>query len=91
MINMHKYYCNKCKRYHHRGKIFKEHIKYKKEKKPKVKDKSSDDESLKVNIDNLRPIAKRQLKRLVKKANRLGNYELYKNEIIKLIKNEKRR
>ena len=88
---MHKYYCNKCKRYHHHGKIFKEHIKYKKEKKQKVKDKSFVDEDLKINIDNLRPIAKRQLKRLVKKANRLGNYELYKNEIIKLIKNEKRR
>jgi hypothetical protein len=88
---MRKYYCTKCERNHHRGKIFKNHLKYKKEKKTELKNENLDDENIKVNLDDLRPIAKRQLRRLFKKAKRSGNYDLYKNEIIKLIKNEKRR
>jgi len=87
---MHKYYCVKCKKYHHRGKIYKNHIGYKRE----GRTNSEDDypkEGIKVNINDLRPIAKRQLRRLCKKMKLSGNHELYKTEIIKLIRNEKRR
>ncbi|MFX1313986.1 MAG: hypothetical protein ACFFHD_15450 [Promethearchaeota archaeon] len=86
---MHKYYCKKCKKYHYRGKIYKDHLNYKKE--DTIKDNYPDDENIKIDLDILRPIAKRQLHRLFKKMKSSGNHELYKNEIIKLIKNEKRR
>ncbi len=86
---MHKYYCKKCKKYHYRGKIYKEHSDYKKEE--FNKDNYPDVENRKINLDTLRPIAKRQLRRLLKKMDSSGNHELYKNEIIKLIRNEKRR
>ena len=86
---MHKYYCKKCKKYHYRGKIYKEHSDYKKEE--FNKDNYPDVENIKINLDTIRPIAKRQLRRLLKKMESSGNHELYKNEIIKLIRNEKRR
>lgn len=86
---MSKYYCEKCNKYHYRGKIYKDHLDYKREK-PKITSNIDEDE-LKINIDKLRPIAKRQLHRLFKKAKSSGNHELYKTEIIKLIKKENRR
>ena len=89
MIKLHKYYCEKCKKYHYRGKIYKEHLDYKKEE--ISKNNYLDVENIKINLDSIRPIAKRQLRRLYKKMKSSSNYELYKNEIIKLIKNEKRR
>ncbi|HUW89880.1 MAG TPA: hypothetical protein VMV43_05105 [Candidatus Nanopelagicaceae bacterium] len=85
---MHKYYCKKCKKYHYRGKIYKEHSDYKKEE--FNKDDYLDVENTKINLDTLRPIAKRQLRTLLKKMKLSDNHELYKNEINKLIKNEKR-
>jgi len=85
---MHKYYCKKCKKYHYRGKIDKEHSDYKKEE--FNKDDYLDVENTKINLDTLRPIAKRQLRTLLKKMKLSDNHELYKNEINKLIKNEKR-
>ena len=89
MIELHKYYCKKCKKYHYRGKIYKEHLDYK--KKEISKNNYPDDENIKIDLDSLRPIAKRQLRMLFKKMKSSGNHELYKNEIIKLIENEKRR
>ncbi len=86
---MHKYYCKKCNKYHYRGKIYKEHSDYKKEE--FNKDNYPDVENIKINLDTLRPIAKRQLRRLLKKMESSSNHDLYKNEIIKLIRNEKRR
>jgi ribosomal protein S17 len=86
---MHKYYCIKCKKYHHRGKIYKNHLEYKKIDASQGKD--AENEGIKVNLDDLRPIAKRQLHRLYKKMKLSGNHDFYKKEIIKLIKNEKRR
>ena len=86
---MNKYYCEKCKKYHYRGKIYKDHLDYKREK---IKINSqTDDEEIKINLDKFRQIAKRQLHRLFKKAKNSGNHELYKIEIIKLIKKENRR
>ncbi len=89
MIKLHKYYCKKCKKYHYRGKIYKNHLDYKKE--VISRNTPPNDENIKLDLDTLRPIAKRQLRRLFKKIKSSGNHELYKNEIIKLIKNEKRR
>jgi hypothetical protein len=87
MIEMKKYYCRKCKRYHHRGKIYGEHLKFKKREENA---NSTDNDTLKVEFESLRPIAKRQLNRLLKKIHKTGKNEIYKKEIIKLIKNEKR-
>jgi hypothetical protein len=89
VIKLHKYYCKKCEKYHYRGKIYKEHLDYKKEE--ISKNNYPNDENIKINLDNLRPIAKRQIHRLFKKMKSSGNRVLYKNEIIKLIKKEKRR
>ena len=89
MIIMNKYYCRKCKKYHYRGKVYREHLKYKREE--IQKDIHPDNDDTRINYKKLRPIAKRQLHRLVEKANSSGNHELYKKEIIKLIRNEKRR
>ncbi|MFX1420054.1 MAG: hypothetical protein ACFE9N_14140 [Promethearchaeota archaeon] len=88
---MHKYYCNNCKKHHHRGKIYENHLEYKKEERRKNDDKNLKDDETKINFNDLRPIAKRQFRRLYKKMNLSGNHELYKTEIIKLIKKEKRR
>ncbi|MFW9901229.1 MAG: hypothetical protein ACFFDY_08075 [Candidatus Thorarchaeota archaeon] len=64
-------------------------MKYKKEQ--IQEDIHLDNDDTRINYKKLRPIAKRQLHRLVKKAKSSGNHELYKKEIIKLIRNEKRR
>ncbi len=87
---MHKYYCIKCKKHHHRGKIYKDHLKYKK-KEAQEEHRNRQNEKTKISYDDLRPIAKRQLRRLYRKMKLTGNHELYKQEIVKLIENEKRR
>lgn len=56
---MHKYYYKKCKKYHYRGKIYKEHSGYKKEE--FNKGNYPDVENIKINLDIFKPIAKRQL------------------------------
>lgn len=84
---MQKYYCGNCEKHHHRGKIYKKHLKFKKEEVSKF----AEYEKLSVDLESLRPIAKRQLSRLLKKMNLTGNHELYKKEIIKLIKNERKK
>ncbi|MFX1572921.1 MAG: hypothetical protein ACFFB0_09235 [Promethearchaeota archaeon] len=85
---MKKYFCSKCKKQHHRGKIYREHLKFKQEMKSL---KPPDKGNLKVSLESFRSIAKRQLNRLLKKMDETGNHQLYKNEIIKLIKKENRR
>lgn len=85
---MKKYYCNKCEKYHYRGKIFREHLYYKREI---PKNQTYEEDNIKINLNDLRPIAKRQLLRLLKKAKTTKNHDLYRKEIIKLIENEKRR
>ncbi|MFX0030146.1 MAG: hypothetical protein ACFE8B_13125 [Candidatus Hermodarchaeota archaeon] len=83
-----KYYCRKCKRYHYRGKIYREHLKF---KEIEENTNNSESKSFKVEFESLRPIAKRQLNRLLKKIDKTGRNEIYEKEIIKLIKNENRR
>ncbi|MFW9941231.1 MAG: hypothetical protein ACFFFT_09330 [Candidatus Thorarchaeota archaeon] len=87
MIEISRYYCTKCKKHHHRGNIYREHLKFKKKDKCT---KTVDYENIKINFESLRPIARRQLNRLLKKIDTTGNHEIYKMEIIKLIKNERR-
>lgn len=45
-------------------------------------------ENITFDIDSLRPIAKQRLNTLLKKMKETGKYELYKEEIIKLIEKE---
>ena len=83
---MNKYYCLKCNKNHLRGKIYKEHLKYKgltKESEPPLKIKQD-----KINLKEFRPVARRQLKRLLHKMKITPKKELYKNEINKLIEYE---
>ena len=85
---MKKYYCKKCDKYHYRGKIYQEHIYFKREI---TQNQFYDNNETKINLDDLRPVAKRQFYRLLKKAKSSKNSDFYRNEIIKLIENEKRR
>lgn len=85
---MKKYYCKKFNIYHHRGKIFKDHYDFRRKN---IKSQSYGGEEIEINLNDLRPIAKRQLHRLLRKVKKSNNREFYKNEIIKLIESEKRR
>jgi hypothetical protein len=85
---MHKYYCKKCKKNHHRGKIYRDHLVYKREE--FNNNVNSEVDYTNIDLNKLRPIAKRQLRKLLKKMKSSGNHEFYKNEIIKLIEYENR-
>ncbi len=86
---MHKYFCKKCKKNHYRGKIYKDHLVYKRNE--FINDINPEIDYIKVDLDTLRPIAKRQLRKLLKKVKSSDNHELYRNEIIKLIEYENRK
>jgi len=92
---MSKYYCVKCKRYHHRGKIYDKHQKFKKgnQKTPNYEDSNksiSMKDILNYDISDFRNIAKRQFKNLFKKMQESREYEMYSQEIKKLILHEKK-
>jgi len=87
---MAKYYCVKCERFHHRGKIYEKHLKYKKSdnKKPINEDLNNSisvNEILNYDISEFRNIAKRQYKNLIEKMYMSKNYDMYAQEIRKLI------
>jgi hypothetical protein len=85
-IRLKKYYCTNCKRYHHRGKIYKEHLQYKNSKKNSSKVQISKDFELKdVDFEELRPIAQRQILSLLKRMTRTEHPEYYKKRIIRVI------
>ncbi|MFX0071520.1 MAG: hypothetical protein ACFFAO_10565 [Candidatus Hermodarchaeota archaeon] len=93
---MKKYYCSKCVRFHYRGKIYKEHIKYKSGKKhvPKTynkagKDFPPSDKFIEFDYNKLRPIARRQIQRLINKMYKTRNFRLYTKEINRTIIYEK--
>ena len=89
---MKKYFCSKCKRTHFRGKIFEEHLKYRKTRNnPKQKKKSSipSEKIIEFEFDELRLIARRQIQRLVMKMHKTKNFRLYTKEINKIILYEK--
>ncbi|TFF88164.1 MAG: hypothetical protein EU550_01815 [Promethearchaeota archaeon] len=85
-----KYYCTKCKKHHVRGRIYKEHLKYKQEEKVNFEKKFAPRKIRNMNIEELklRPIAKRQIRRLYKKMKLSNNSEIYKHEIEKIILKE---
>lgn len=80
---MNKYYCTICQKHHFRGKIYEDHLPYKK-KKLKIK-KVNTKQLIEFNEEDLRPIARRQLRRLLKKLNKLDNKDYYIGEINRLI------
>ena len=85
-LNLKKYYCAKCRRYHHRGRIYKKHLQYKKNKSKTSKVQISRDFNPEdVNFEELRPIAKRQILSLLKRMTRTEHPEYYKKRIIRVI------
>jgi hypothetical protein len=86
LVILKKYYCRKCKRYHHRGKIYKEHLQYRKNKQKKSSVQISQDIDLKdIDFDELRPIAQRQILSLLKRMTRTEHPEYYKKRIMRVI------
>ncbi|MBN1802573.1 MAG: hypothetical protein JW891_13760 [Candidatus Lokiarchaeota archaeon] len=95
---MSKYYCSKCKKNHIRGKIYKDHLKYQEKivkksktncnKKDQKKRKIPIDKVIEYNYNKLRPLAQRQIDRLLKKLHNTENYQLYIYQINKLIIHE---
>lgn len=92
---MKKYFCSKCKRTHYRGKIYKNHLKYKVEKNkksnPNQEKKISipSNEIIEFDFNELRPIARHQIQRLVLKMHKTKRFRLYTKEINKIILHEK--
>ncbi len=86
---MEKYYCIKCDRYHRRGKIYKNHLVYRKG--TQKSESVPSDEIIKVNYKKLRPIAKNQLLILFKKLRRSNRKSVYREQINKLIRYERNR
>ncbi len=78
-----KYYCSKCNKYHYRGKIYENHLQYE-EKKIKKK-KIPKDKILDFNMDQLRPIARRQISRLFDKMKTTKHNKFYIREINRII------
>ena len=86
---MGKYFCEKCNKNHFRGQIYKDHLKYKRVREKKKKIPLREVTIDKINLKTLRPIARRQIGRLLKKMDSSNNNELYKDEIKKIIIYEK--
>lgn len=78
---MKKYYCTKCEGYHYRGEIYTKHLKFKKSN----QNKTYNLKNKKINLNELRPVAKKQIKRLLKKMKKSKRPEIYKSEIKKVI------
>lgn len=86
LIKTKKYYCTKCKKYHHRGKIYNEHIHNKKDKKnPSNVQITKEINPENVNFEELRPIAKRQILSLLKRMTRTEHPDYYKKRILRVI------
>ena len=78
---MKKYYCTKFKNYHYRGELYKKHLKYKQSNQKY----NYDLEENKLNYNKLRLVAKKQIKRLLKKMKKSKKPEIYKREIKKVL------
>ncbi len=89
---MKKYFCSKCKKNHFRGKIFEEHLKYRKKNNNannKKKNSIPSDKIIEFDFEELRPIARRQIRKLVMKMHYTKKFGLYTKEINKIILHEK--
>lgn len=83
MIEIKKYYCTKCKRYHYRGKIYKEHKLYReKRNKPIFYLRNG---IVDFNFNELRPIAQRQILTLIKRMKETNNKEMYIEQLNRVI------
>lgn len=83
---MEKYYCTKCLKHHHRGKIYKDHLQFKRQV---IKNKNINSNEINfANFDTLRPIAKRQILKLLKKMKTSKKPGFYKNQIERVIEYE---
>lgn len=84
------YYCSECKGNHRHGKIYEEHMRYKRSEPDNVPSKKI----LKCNWDYLRPIAQRQIMHYARKMlldkqnNGSSRKEMYIHEINKVIMHE---
>ncbi|MFX1256360.1 MAG: hypothetical protein ACFFAN_00730 [Promethearchaeota archaeon] len=91
-----RYFCSKCKRKHYRGKIYENHLKYRKKNNkvinPNKKKKNfiPSNEIIEFDFNELRPIAWRQIRRLVMKMHQTKNFKLYTKEINKILLHEKK-
>jgi hypothetical protein len=81
---MTRYYCTQCQRYHYRGKIYTTHLQYKNDG-PKKKSHIPTKKIIDFDMEELRPIAQRQVKTLLKKMRFTNKQDLYKKEINKVI------
>jgi hypothetical protein len=96
VIKIKKYYCTICRRYHYRGKIYKNHLKYQDKKKEErthsngQKKSIPTDKIMEFDKNYLRPIAKRQIRRCYRKMYLTQNFRLYIREINKIILHEKK-
>lgn len=78
----------KCNRTHHRGKVYKDHLEFKR------KNENTPPESIKINdvqdleLKGLRPIAKKQILRFLKKIKTNGRKNLYLSEINRILLHE---
>jgi hypothetical protein len=81
-----KYFCTKCEKHHHRGKIYQEHQDFKREK--VLAEEPINNESILYDFDSLRPVAKRQILKLIKKMKKSTKPEIYKKQIEKVIQYE---
>ena len=96
VVKIKKYYCVVCRRYHYRGKIYQNHLKYQL-KKNEMKTHSNvkkkpipTDKIMEFKKKDLRPIAKRQIQRCYRKMYLTKNFRLYTREINKIILHEKK-
>lgn len=92
MVIINRYYCNFCRRYHYRGKIYQKHLNYQEKKKKKTKanfnlknKKIPTNKFIQFKKNELRPIAKRQINRLFRKMYLTKKFNLYTREINKII------
>lgn len=80
---MTKYYCLKCEKYHYRGKIYNNHLQFKREQNYNEKKDLTNIEELE--FESLRPIAKRQILLLIRKMENSKMPEFYKKQITRVI------
>ncbi|MFX0018951.1 MAG: hypothetical protein ACFFAF_09495 [Candidatus Hermodarchaeota archaeon] len=86
VVEIRKYYCKKCKRYHYRGKIYKEHRQHR-----KIRNKSTSylkNGIINFNFEELRPITQRQVLTLIKKMKETNNKEMYIEQLNRVIQHE---
>jgi len=81
------YYCTKCKRKHKTGKIYNDHLEFQEQEETEIP--SNNILLNREGIMSLRPIAQRQIARLLKRLKLTNRRSLYIREINKVIMYER--